>query len=149
MRNELITDKASYQCWTSVPLRYSDTDALGHVNNAIFSTLLEQGRVATFFDGMDALSGAGKTFVIASMKLDFLAEMYFPGTAEIGTRINSFGKSSIKIGQAIFLNDKCCAVSEEVMVLIDESTRKSAPITEQTRQLIESRLSAKKTKNSL
>lgn len=132
-------DKSSFKCWTSVPLRYSDTDALGHVNNAVFSTLLEQGRVATFFDGMDALSGAGKTFVIASMKLDFLAEMNFPGTAVIGTRINSFGRSSVKIAQVIYLNEKCCAVSEEVMVLIDETTRKPALIDDETRKLIELR----------
>jgi acyl-CoA thioester hydrolase len=133
-------DKSSFKCWTSVPLRYSDTDALGHVNNAIFSTLLEQGRVATFFDGMDALSGAGQTFVIASMKLDFLAEMNFPGTAEIGTKVNSFGKSSVKIAQVIYLNDKCCAMSEEVMVLIDETTRKPTAISDETRKLIESRM---------
>ncbi len=132
-------DKSSFKCWTSVPLRYSDTDALGHVNNAVFSTLLEQGRVATFFDGMDALSGAGKTFVIASMNLDFLSEMNFPGTAEIGTKINSFGKSSVKIAQVIYLNDKCCAASEEVMVLIDETTRKPTLIDDETRKLIEIR----------
>ncbi|MCW5823824.1 MAG: acyl-CoA thioesterase [Cyanobacteria bacterium TGS_CYA1] len=143
MQTESLTDASHYKCWTSVPLRYSDTDALGHVNNAVFSTLLEQGRVATFFNGMDALSGAGKTFVIASMKLDFLAEMNFPGTAEIGTRINSFGKSSVKIGQVIYLNGKCCAVSHEVMVLIDEKTRRPVLISEDTRKLIEERISSK------
>lgn len=141
MQTESLTDASNYKCWTKVPLRYSDTDALGHVNNAVFSTLLEQGRVASFFDGMNALSGAGKTFVIASMKLDFLSEMNFPGTAEIGTRINSFGKSSVKINQVIYLNGKCCAVSQEVMVLIDETTRRPTAISEETRKLIEARTS--------
>ncbi|MBP7862578.1 acyl-CoA thioesterase [bacterium] len=135
----MSNEKSSYKYWTSVPLRYSDTDALGHVNNAVFSTLLEQGRVSTFFNGMDALGGVGTTFVIASMKLDFLAEMNFPGTAEIGTKINSFGRSSVKIGQTIYLNNKCCALSEEVMVLIDTNTRKPIEIPAETRKLIELR----------
>jgi acyl-CoA thioester hydrolase len=139
MQTESRTDASLYHCWTPVTLRYGDTDALGHVNNAVFSTLLEQGRVTALFNGMDALGEPGTTFVIASVKLDFLAEMNFPGTVKVGTRINSFGRTSVKVGQAIFLNDKCCAVSEEVMVLIDLETRKPVPITPETRSRIESR----------
>ncbi len=139
MQNDALTRASLYHCWTPVSLRYGDTDALGHVNNAVFSTLLEQGRVTALFNGMDALSEPGTTFVIASLKLDFLAEMNFPGTVQVGTRINSFGRSSVKVGQAIFLNDKCCAVSEEVMVLIDLTTRKPVPISSETRSRIEAR----------
>lgn len=141
MQTESLTDARTYQCWTPVSLRFGDTDAVGHINNAVFATLLEQGRVTAFFNGTDALSEPGTTFVLASVKLDFLAEMHFPGTAKIGTKINSFGRTSVKIGQAIFLNDKCCAQSEEVMVLIDLSTRKPVPISDQTRRLIEARIS--------
>ena len=32
-------------------LRYSDTDRQGHVNNAVFSTFLETGRVELLFTG--------------------------------------------------------------------------------------------------
>ena len=31
---------------TEVTLRYSDMDALGHLNNAVYATLFEAGRVA-------------------------------------------------------------------------------------------------------
>jgi acyl-CoA thioester hydrolase len=142
MQTESRTEASLYHCWTPVTLRYGDTDALGHVNNAVFSTLLEQGRVTALFNGMDALGEPGTTFVIASVKLDFLAEMNFPGTVKVGTRINSFGRTSVKVGQAIFLNDKCCAVSEEVMVLIDLETRKPVPVSPDTRARIEARTSA-------
>lgn len=146
MPTESFTDASLYHCWTPVSLRYGDTDALGHVNNAVFSTLLEQGRVSALFNGMDALGEPGTTFVIASVKLDFLAEMNFPGTAQVATRINSFGRTSVKVGQAIFLNDKCCAVSEEVMVLINLISRKPVPISEATRARIEARTSPSKVK---
>lgn len=146
MQTESRTEASLYHCWTLVTLRYGDTDALGHVNNAVFSTLLEQGRVTALFNGMDALGEPGTTFVIASVKLDFLAEMNFPGTVKVGTRINSFGRTSVKVGQAIFLNDKCCAVSEEVMVLIDLETRKPVPVSPETRARIEARTSLKAAK---
>jgi len=141
MQTESLTDASLYHCWTPVTLRFGDTDAVGHINNAVFSTLLEQGRVTAFFNGTDALSELGTTFVLASIKLDFIAEMHFPGTAKVGTKISSFGRSSVKIAQAIFLNDKCCALSEEVMVLIDLGTRKPVRISDETRKLIEARMS--------
>ncbi|CAN5410668.1 hypothetical protein BH10CYA1_BH10CYA1_01460 [soil metagenome] len=140
MHNESFKVSSTYQCWTPVSLRFGDTDAVGHINNAVFATLFEQGRATALFNGTEALSEPGTTFVLASIKLDFLAEMHFPGTARVGTKINSFGRSSIKLGQAIFLDDKCCAISEDVIVLIDVATRKSVPVTAETRRIIESRV---------
>jgi acyl-CoA thioester hydrolase len=134
-----LTDTSSYDCWTEVSLRFGDTDAVGHINNAVFSTLLEQGRCTACFDGVSPLSEPGTMFVLASIKLDFLAEMHFPGTARVGTKIISFGRTSLKLGQAIFLNGTCCATSEDTMVLIDQNTRRPIPISDETRRKIESR----------
>ncbi len=142
MQTESRIDPKTYHCWTPVTLRFGDTDAVGHINNAVFSTMLEQGRVTAFFNGIEALSEPGTTFVLASVKLDFLAEMHFPGTVQVGTKIHSFGRTSVKLAQAIFLHDKCCGLSEEVMVLIDIATRKPVPISDETRRLIEARMSS-------
>jgi len=137
MKPTALTEAHHYKCWTEVTLRFGDTDALGHVNNAVFATMFEQGRTTAIFNGVESLSEPGTTFVLASLKLDFLEEMHFPGTVRVGTRIASFGRSSLKINQALFLNEKCCAVSEEIIVLIDLKTRKSTPISDATRATIE------------
>ncbi|WP_217495846.1 acyl-CoA thioesterase [Mangrovivirga cuniculi] len=66
-------------------LRYADTDKLGHVNNAVFSTFLETGRVEFFFNSSNPITSEHTSFVIASLKLDFVNEVHWPGQVEIGT----------------------------------------------------------------
>ncbi|MGC0251561.1 acyl-CoA thioesterase [Pseudactinotalea sp. Z1748] len=44
-----------------VPIRWSDIDGYGHVNNAAILTLLEEARVATFWDTGTGSGGAGTT----------------------------------------------------------------------------------------
>ena len=124
------TDARAYKHWTEVHLRYGDTDRQGHINNAIFATLLESGRVALLFNDVgNAVAGSGTAYVIAKLTLDFLAEMNFPGTARIGSKILSTGRSSFVVAQAIFLNDKCCSTAQSVIVLTDEATHRSTPLT--------------------
>lgn len=140
MRDKTLLLESSYPCWTEVTLRFGDTDAVGHVNNAVFATLMEQGRATALFNGVEALSGQATTFVLASIKIDFVAEMHFPGIARVGTKINEFGRASLKLGQAIFLHGTCRAISEDIMVLIDSTTRKPIPISDDTRKQIEARI---------
>lgn len=56
-------------------LRYADTDRQGHVNNAIFSTMLETGRVELLYDPGHPLISNNCAFVIASLTLNFRAEI--------------------------------------------------------------------------
>jgi acyl-CoA thioester hydrolase len=139
MQTKARISKDLYKCWTEVTLRYGDTDALGHVNNAVFATMLEQGRATLLFDGVDSISEPGSTFVLASIKLDFLSELHFPGIVEVGTRVVSFGRTSIKLEQAIFKDGACCALSEDIVVLIDLTSRRPIPLSEQLREAISSR----------
>jgi YbgC/YbaW family acyl-CoA thioester hydrolase len=77
-------------------LRYADTDKLGHVNNAAFSTFFETGRVELLHDPRAPLNAAGCGFVIARVAIDFAAEILWPGEVEIGTRVAAIGRSSIR-----------------------------------------------------
>jgi acyl-CoA thioester hydrolase len=110
-------------------LRYGDTDRQGHVNNVVFATFLETGRVEVFFQAgagaAEALADAGASFVLARLELDFLAEVTWPGTVQTGTRVIAVGRSSITLDQAVFQNGKCVARASSVVVQMDETTRKS------------------------
>ena len=70
-------------------VRYADTDRQGHVNNAAFSTFLETGRSEFLFDPANALMDEGGQFVIAGLRLDFIAEIHWPGRVGIGTGVTS------------------------------------------------------------
>jgi acyl-CoA thioester hydrolase len=115
-------------------LRYGDTDRQGHINNAVFSTFLETGRVELLYDRTRKLVEPGTAFVIARLEMDFRAELLWPGEVEIGTRIASIGRSSVRLEQAIFQGGRCVASGITVMVQMDETTRKARPFSETIRE---------------
>lgn len=110
-------------------LRFSDTDAVGHVNNAIFSTLFEAGRVQVLFGPEHPKLSPNTQFVIAKISIDFLGELNWPGNVSIGSQVSRVGNSSFDLFQAMFVAQKCVATCHSVIVIMDETTRKSSPLT--------------------
>jgi acyl-CoA thioester hydrolase len=109
-------------------LRYADTDRQGHVNNAVFATALETGRVELLYAPEAPLADPGCAFVIASLHLDFLAELSWPGTVEVGTRVAEVGRSSLTLDQGLFLAGRCVATSRTVIVWMNEQSRRAEPL---------------------
>ncbi|WP_052340842.1 acyl-CoA thioesterase [Salinarimonas rosea] len=109
-------------------IRYADTDRQGHVNNAVFATFLETGRVALLYDADAAPAGATGEFVIARLDLAFRAELRWPGRVEIGTGVASLGRSSVALTQALFQDGRCAASARTTIVLIDTATRRATPL---------------------
>lgn len=132
------TDRATYRSWTRDVLRYADTDRQGHVNNAVFATFLESGRVRVLYDPDRPLAPDGAAFVIARLVLDFRAEIRWPGEVEIGTAVARLGRSSVTLVQGLFVGGTCAATAESVIVLMDETTRRSRPFPDESRALLES-----------
>jgi acyl-CoA thioester hydrolase len=69
------------------PLRWSDMDAYGHVNNACFLTLFEEARVALFFLGARqmGLTSFEDGIVISRHEVDYLRPVDY-GTGPHGER---------------------------------------------------------------
>ena len=58
----------------AVDVRWRDTDALGHVNHAVFLTYLEEGRDAFFMQAF----GGEPDYVVARIEVDLRAEVRHP-----------------------------------------------------------------------
>jgi acyl-CoA thioester hydrolase len=108
-------------------IRFGDLDRQNHVNNAVFSTFLESGRVIILYGEEYGLTVPGTSFVLARVAIDFLGEMHWPGEVEIGTAVSRVGNSSIGLDQALFVNGVCVATAENTLVLLDKATRKPRP----------------------
>ena len=117
-------------------IRYADTDRQGHVNNAVFSSFLETGRVEILYGSHGPLAEEGCEFVIASVALEFLEELRWPGTVEIGLRVASIGRASIQLEQGLFQNGECAAFAKTVIVQIDSGTRRSRPLSDFARTIL-------------
>jgi len=129
-----LTDRSSYKTWTTDKLRFNDTDMLGHVNNAVFATACETGRVSFLYDPERPMAPPGTDFVLVRLVIDFRREMRYPGIVEIGTRILRVGRSSILMGQGLFKDDECVATAEGTCVLIDTGRRKAVALPPELRQ---------------
>jgi len=114
-----------YPFRTKDKLRYADTDRQGHVNNAVFATFLETGRVEFLYDENRSKGDEGCSFVIAKLELDFLAEINWPGEVGIGTRVAHVGRSSFALEQGVFQNGRLAARAKTVIVQMNEATRRS------------------------
>ncbi|MBI2309139.1 MAG: acyl-CoA thioesterase [Rhodocyclales bacterium] len=125
---------ADYPLRTYEKLRYADTDRQGHVNNAVFSTMLETGRVELLYSPQEPLAEAACAFVIASLHLDFRGEITWPGTVEIGTRVARVGSSSLTLEQGLFQEGRCVANAQTVIVQMNEHTRRAHPLRPETAQ---------------
>jgi acyl-CoA thioester hydrolase len=121
---------ATYPLQTHDKLRYADTDRQGHVNNAVFATMLETGRVELLYAADGPLHEAGCSFVIASLHLDFHGEITWPGRVDIGTRVASVGKSSLTLEQALFQDGRCAATARTVIVQVNDASRRSRALSE-------------------
>lgn len=112
--------------------RFGDLDPQGHVNQAVFSTYFESGRVAMFRDKSLGIGVPGATFVLVRMEINFMKELHWPGTIEIGTGVAEFGRSSFIAAQAIFRDGVCAAAARATLVCIDLTTRKARPLAEES-----------------
>lgn len=123
-------------------LRFSDTDAVGHVNNAVFATLFEAGRVEVLFGPEHPKLAENTQFVIAKLSIDFLGELNWPGNVSVGSTVCRVGNSSFDLFQGMFAKDKCVATCHSVIVVMDETTRRSSPLSAEVAAFYRSHLQA-------
>ena len=112
-------------------IRFADLDAQGHVNNAVFATYFETGRVAMFRNPDLGIGIANATFVLVRQEIDFLRELHWPGEVDVGTALAEFGRSSFTVVQTIFNNGICAAAGRATLVMMDTTTRRARPLTEE------------------
>ncbi len=135
--NPDVLKRQHYKHWARESVRYSDTDRQGHVNNAVFATYLEAGRVALLYGAKkESAPPPGTSFALVSLLLTYRAEILWPGEVGIGTTCVRVGSSSAAFDQALFIGDTCVATARTVLVLMDNSTRKSRPLPDETRRAL-------------
>lgn len=109
-------------------LRFADTDRNGHITSSVFAICCQSGRLALLSDPVRDVTPPASQFVLARLELDYRREMHWPGSVEIGTRVEHIGRSSIILAQALFQNGRCAATAQSVTVLMDAASRRSLPI---------------------
>ncbi|WP_462418022.1 acyl-CoA thioesterase [Kytococcus sp. Marseille-QA3725] len=71
------TDRGPRPYRMNVPLRWSDQDAYGHVNNVTFLQLLEDARVQGMHEWFETSSPLSTGLLVASHKVEYLRPLVF------------------------------------------------------------------------
>ena len=137
----MIPTRADFRAWKPIEVRWSDMDSMGHVNNAIYFTYLEQARIG-FLRDQGAASGMkvdGKGFGLVSIGCDFKRQVHYPAVLEIGTRVSQIGNRSFHLEQGVFLEgqETLMAHGRTVMCWVDYEQEKAIPLPEEVRSVLE------------
>jgi len=110
-------------------VRFADLDPNHHVNNAVYATYFETGRVTLMKDSSYALTPAGLAWILVRLDIHFRGELRWPGAIEMGIGVAKFGRTSVTFDQVVFSKGACVASAQAVTVLIGETSRKPTPLT--------------------
>jgi acyl-CoA thioester hydrolase len=110
-------------------VRFGDLDPNQHVNNAVYATYFETGRVTLMKLLEYGLTPPGLAWIMVRLDIHFRAELHWPGTIELGLGVAKLGRTSVTFEQVVFSEGKCIASAMSVAVMIDEASRRPTPLT--------------------
>lgn len=128
-----------YNVTLPIQTRFRDTDLLGHINNAVYATYFESGRMeywARFQGGHDFDNWP---FILAHLEIDFLAEAHAGQKLTLGIRVCRIGTRSFDFEYLLVRDEdqQRVARGRSVQVMFDYAAKKSRPVDDETRARLE------------
>ncbi len=106
-------------------VRFRDCDAMGHVNNAVYSTYLEESRIGVL--------GGLTDFILARVELDFRSELRAGEEVEVRTRCSRIGTKSFQLEHVITADGRVVAEAKSVLVSYDYERGESLSVPDELR----------------
>jgi acyl-CoA thioester hydrolase len=120
----------------SIPIRWGDMDAQGHVNNIVYFQYMEQARVEwleSLRERVGDVGGLGSVIVNASCT--FLFPLLYPGVIDVRMFVDTAGRSSLDTHYELWMSDRKYAEGSARIVWIDVHTQRSAPLPDRLRAI--------------
>ena len=120
--------------------RFRDCDPLGHVNNAVYLTYLEQARFAHWRSiwgfGTDHPAPEVPGVILARAEIDYRAPARYGDALEIRIAIAAVGRTSFTYDyQIVNGRGEVIATARTVLVLYDYRTNQPVPIPDSVREM--------------
>ena len=128
-----------YRLVSEVPVRFSDTDGMGHVNNANYLSFLEVSRLDYLRRVLGVVKISEFGVILARVEVDFKSQVAHGETLLVGCRVPAIGGASIKMDYRI--EDKATgrlvAEAKSVMAAFDYARGRPARVNEEWRKKME------------
>lgn len=101
--------------------RFRDTDAMGHINNAVYITYFEVVRAAYWFRLTGERSYDEVPFILAHVSADFRSPALIEERLRVGMRVSRLGKRSFEAEYRVeeVVEGRLIAEGRSVMVMFD------------------------------
>jgi acyl-CoA thioester hydrolase len=119
---------------TRVDVRFRDVDAFGHVNNSVFLSYLEQGRIRYLAERLGrpiSLTAVEELpLILGRLEIDYRAPIFFDETVDVATRVGWIGRTSFGMSHRLTAGDDAHLVAEAATVLVcyDYAAARSVPV---------------------
>lgn len=123
-----------------IQIRFSDIDALGHINNNVYFSYFDLGKT-TYFEtikGKSDISWTDGLIVVAHIEVDFLSPVYYRENIVVDSKVTKLGDKSGVFLQQIrnVKNGEVKCRCKSVFVTYDAHTQASMPIPDTWRKII-------------
>lgn len=117
---------------------WRDLDALGHVNNAVYSTYFENARLEYIARLQESGMGVYNSLILAEITVTFKSPAFLGELLEIGVRVSEIRNSSFVVESHIVAKEtgRLVATSHAVIVHYDYTINKAKPVPQEWRQRI-------------
>ncbi len=130
----------AYPHVTPLPTRWLDNDLYGHVNNVLYYSFFDTAinRYLVSEGGLDIIKSPVIAFAVET-QCQFMRPVAFPDGLEVGLRVGTLGRSSVRYELAIFKEGEpyAAAAGYFVHVFVERATQQSAPIPPEVRAALE------------
>jgi acyl-CoA thioester hydrolase len=116
-----------------IQMRFSDTDALGHVNNGSFVIYAEKGRL----EFLRVLGSQVRSLILAHIAVDFRRQVVFGEAVAVDTWVERVGTTSVTLLQTILAEGETAADVRSVVVAFDYAAKRPRPWTAEARAALE------------
>jgi acyl-CoA thioester hydrolase len=92
---------ADFKVKVPVQVRFRDTDAMGHVNNAVYHSYLEYARMK-YFEQVTGLRDYRRAdFILARVELDYRSPVVVGEELEVGVRCSALRRTSFELAYRV------------------------------------------------
>ena len=122
-----------------IQIRFKDVDSMGHVNNAVYFTYFEQGRLEFYMKNFGPDAFKIYPFILARAEANFLKEIKLTEEkVKLKMWIGEFGNKSFKFYYELVSMDEKSKFAEgkTVQVFYDYNTKKTIPVPEDFKEKV-------------
>jgi acyl-CoA thioester hydrolase len=120
--------------------RFNETDALGHINNTVLTHWFEGARDPIFKLFTPDLDPKAWRLILASISVQFKAELFYGLPVELRTAISMVGNSSFEVQQEAWQQGQCCALGKAVLVQYDFAAKQKMLLSDEQKASLNAHL---------